>query len=51
MQLRSVLGEMGMVTIPSIQPFPRVQDAFNEEGEPTDTKTHERVTGFFEEFT
>jgi NAD(P)H-dependent FMN reductase len=50
MQWRAILGEMGMVTIPSIQPFPRVQDAFTDNGEPTDVKTRERVGRFFDEF-
>lgn len=50
MQWRAILGEMGMVTIPSIQPFPRVQDAFTDDGEPTDVETRERVGRFFDEF-
>ncbi|HEV3156532.1 MAG TPA: NADPH-dependent FMN reductase [Candidatus Baltobacteraceae bacterium] len=41
-QLRSVLGEMGMVTIPTSQPFPHVGNAFTDDGEPTDPKTRER---------
>lgn len=49
-QLRSMLGEMGMVTIPSVQPFPHVQDAFAENGEPTEAKTRERTRRFFDEF-
>jgi NAD(P)H-dependent FMN reductase len=50
MQWRAILGEMGMVTIPSIQPFTRVQDAFTDEGEPTDPRTRERIGRFFDEF-
>jgi NAD(P)H-dependent FMN reductase len=49
-QWRSILGEMGMITIPSIQPFPRVQAAFTDDGEPTDPQTRERTARFFEEF-
>jgi len=50
MQWRAILGEMGMITIPSIQPFPHVQEAFTEDGEPTDPQTRLRTARFFEEF-
>jgi NAD(P)H-dependent FMN reductase len=36
MTLRAMLAEMGMSSIPSIFPVPRVQDAFAEDGTPTD---------------
>lgn len=36
MQLRCMLGELGMSSIPSILPVPRVQDAFDETGTPHD---------------
>lgn len=35
-QLRSVLCELGMASIPSAYPVPRVQDAFSEDGMPAD---------------
>jgi NAD(P)H-dependent FMN reductase len=49
-QLRSVLGELGMPSIPSILPIPRVGDAFNDDGEPTDPKFRHRNEEFFTEF-
>lgn len=36
MQLRAMLPEMGMPSIPSLLAFPKVQDALDEEGKPTD---------------
>ena len=35
MQLRAMLAELGMSSIPSILPFPKVQDAFGDDLEPT----------------
>ena len=35
--LRPILGELGMPSIPSILPVPKVQAAIGEDGEPTDT--------------
>lgn len=49
-QLRSMLAEMGMVTIPSTQPFPNVQNAFSDDGVPTDPRTDEFTKSFFDEF-
>lgn len=49
-QMRSMLGEMGMVTIPTMQPFPHVGEAFADDGAPTDAKTRERTARFFDEF-
>jgi NAD(P)H-dependent FMN reductase len=49
MQLRMMLGELGTVSIPSIFPIPRVQDAFAEDGPPTDPKTRDRVQKFLDE--
>jgi len=49
-QLRSMLAEMGMVTIPTEQPFPQVQKAFDDAGVPTDPKTDLFTKAFFEEF-
>jgi NAD(P)H-dependent FMN reductase len=49
MQLRMMLGELGMSSIPSIFPVPRVQDAFDEDGTPRDPKAHDRVQKFLDE--
>lgn len=35
MQLRAMLAEMGMSSIPSILPFPKAQDMLDEDGTPT----------------
>jgi NAD(P)H-dependent FMN reductase len=50
MQLRACLAEMGMVTIPSTLPFARVHEAFAEDGTPSDAKTPQYATEFFDEF-
>jgi NAD(P)H-dependent FMN reductase len=47
--LRSMLAEMGMSSIPSIFPIPTVQDAFDDDGRPTDPRTATRAVRFFEE--
>jgi NAD(P)H-dependent FMN reductase len=49
MQLRMMLAELGTVSIPSLFPVPRVQDAFTEDGTPTDPKTHTRAKKFLDE--
>ena len=49
MQLRSMLAELGMSSIPSILPLPKVQAAFSEDGTPTDPKIHDRTKKFFDE--
>jgi NAD(P)H-dependent FMN reductase len=49
-QLRSMLAEMGMVTIPTELPFAQVQHAFDENGVPADAKTDTFATAFFAEF-
>src|SRR3954453_15490244 len=41
MQLRAMLGELGMPSIPSILPFPRVQEAFDDQGHPTNDRTNQ----------
>lgn len=48
--LRATLAEMGMVTIPSQLPIARVQDAFDENGVPTDARTHDQAVEFLDEF-
>lgn len=50
MQLRMSLAEMGMVTIPSILPNARVQDAFADDGTPADPKIETYTKQFFDEF-
>ena len=49
MQLRMMLAELGMASIPSIFPVPTVQKTFAEDGTPTDPKMHERVRKFLDE--
>ncbi len=50
MTLRCMLAEMGMASIPSLMPVPRVQDAFDEEGNPGDAAWHGRADKFLTEF-
>ena len=47
MQLRMTLAELGMSSIPSLLPVPRVQDAFTPAGEPTDPAFEGRCERFF----
>jgi len=47
--LRSTLAEMGMSSIPSIFPVPRVQDAFEEDGRPKDAAFERRADKFLGE--
>lgn len=49
MQLRAFLGELGTITIPSIFAIPKVQDAFDESGNPNDEKYDARVKRFLDE--
>jgi NAD(P)H-dependent FMN reductase len=50
MQLRMSLAEMGMVTIPSLLPIASVQNAFDENGVPSDPATEKYSAEFFDEF-
>ena len=50
MQLRMTLAELGMPSIPSILPVPRIQEAFSAAGEPTDPTFEKRCEHFFAEF-
>jgi len=50
MQLRMTLAELGMPSIPSLLPVPRVQDAFTPAGDPTDPDFEKRCERFFREF-
>lgn len=49
-QLRATLGELGMSSIPSIFPVPRIQDAFADDGSAKDTAWPRRVGRFLAEF-
>jgi NAD(P)H-dependent FMN reductase len=49
MALRAMLAEMGMSSIPSLFPIPRVQDAFDDEGRPKDKRYHTRADRFLDE--
>lgn len=50
MQLRMTLAELGMPSIPSLLPVPRIQDAFTPAGDPTDPNFEKRCEPFFREF-
>ncbi len=43
MQLRMTLAELGMPSIPSLFPVPKVQDAFDDEGRPIDPAWENRT--------
>lgn len=49
MQLRAMLAEMGMSSIPSILPIPRIDQSFNEDGTPNDEAYHKRAKHFLDE--
>lgn len=48
--LRAVCGELGMPSISSMLPIPKVQDAFEEDGTPKDEAYHRRAERFLNEF-
>lgn len=48
-QLRSILGEVGMVTIPRMLPVSKVQAAFDEEGNAVDDSYPKRIGKFLDE--
>lgn len=50
MQLRALLPEVGMPTIPSIQPVPSAGSALSEDGVPLTQQLAERSGRFFTEF-
>jgi len=49
MQLRAMLAEMGMSSIPSILPIPKIDQSFDEDGTPNDEAYHKRATRFLDE--
>ena len=50
MQLRMTLAELGMPSIPSLLPVPRIGDAFTSAGQPTNPGFEKRSERFFREF-
>jgi NAD(P)H-dependent FMN reductase len=50
-QLRAMLAELGMPSIPSEMPVPRVASAFDEEGKPSDVAWDKRSGRFLDELT
>lgn len=50
MALRMTLAEIGMPSISSTLPIPRVNKAFEEDGTPTDEAWYRRASRFLEEF-
>lgn len=49
MQLRAMLAEMGMSSIPSILPFPKAQDMLDEQGKPTGSRPGKSGDRFIDE--
>lgn len=49
MQLRMTLAELGMPSIPSLLPIPKVQDAFDDEGRAVDPAWGKRSKRFLDE--
>jgi NAD(P)H-dependent FMN reductase len=49
MALRTMLAELGMSSIPSMFPVPKVQDAFTEDGSPLDPAYDSRIGKFLDE--
>lgn len=49
MQLRALLPEVGMPTIPSIFPISKVQDSFDEQGNSIDKAYEKRIVRFLDE--
>jgi NAD(P)H-dependent FMN reductase len=49
LQLRAMLGELGMPSIPSLYPVPKVQDVFELDGTPKDSANNGRADRFLSE--
>ena len=49
MQLRAMLAEMGMSSIPSLLPFPKAQDMLDADGRPTGDRPGKSADRFFAE--
>jgi NAD(P)H-dependent FMN reductase len=50
MQLRAMLAEMGMSSVPSILPFPKAQVLLTEDGSPTGDRSGTSADRFLDEF-
>jgi hypothetical protein len=50
MQLRATLAELGMPSISSIFPMPKVQDQFDDDGTSRDAGHERRAARFLDEF-
>lgn len=50
MALRSMLAEMGMVTMPTLMPVATAQSALDEDGTPKHAEMNEYTASFFDEF-
>lgn len=50
MQLRAMLAEAGMSSIPSLLPIPKIHDVLNEDGTAQTTQLEKRSRKFFDEF-
>jgi NAD(P)H-dependent FMN reductase len=50
MQLRAMLAEMGMSSIPSLLPFPKVHEALDADGRPSSERTDKAAARFLAEF-
>jgi NAD(P)H-dependent FMN reductase len=50
MQLRMILGELGMPSIPSLFAIPRIGDALADDGQPREARTTEQMNRFLDEF-
>jgi NAD(P)H-dependent FMN reductase len=50
MTLRAMLAEMGMSSIPSILPVPKVQSAFDDDGRPQEDSWYKRADKFLTEY-
>ena len=49
MQLRAMLAELGMSSIPSLLPFPKAQDMLDADGKPTGDRPGKAAARFFDE--
>jgi len=50
MQLRAMLAELGMASIPSLLPFPKVQELLDENGTPQNDRVKKSADRFLSEF-
>jgi hypothetical protein len=51
MQLRAMLAEMGMPSIPSLLPFPRVHETLDADGNTQNERVVKSTARFLDEFT